>query len=107
MSLDHQNDGVGQGLGVRLGRVPVAGRWQEPVGNREGAGGFTTVLFSPGRQPSSDARDQESHYEGWEKPLTHGSKQARKRGAALIKQVYEVDPLSCPKCGAEMKTCPP
>ena len=39
--------------------------------------------------------------------------------AALIKQVYEVDPLSCPKCGAEMKiirfierhqtevTCPP
>ena len=45
--------------------------------------------------------------DGGEKPLTHGSKQARKRGAALIKQVYEVDPLSCPKCGAEMKTCPP
>ena len=31
------------------------------------------------------------------------AKQARKRWAALIKQVYEVDPLSCPKCGKEMK----
>ena len=31
------------------------------------------------------------------------AKQARKRWAALIKQVYEIDPLSCPKCGAEMK----
>ena len=41
-----------------------------------------------------------------EKPLAPGGKQGRKRWAALIKQVYEVDPLSCPKCGAEMKTCP-
>jgi hypothetical protein len=31
------------------------------------------------------------------------AKQARKRWAALIKQVYEIDPLSCPRCGAEMK----
>ncbi len=31
------------------------------------------------------------------------SKQARKRWAALIKPVYEIDPLSCPQCGAEMK----
>ena len=52
-----------------------------------------------------------------EQPLAPGGKQGRKRWAclraathrqaALIKQVYEVDPLSCPKCGAEMKTCPP
>jgi Putative transposase len=28
---------------------------------------------------------------------------ARKGWAALIKQVYESDPLLCPKCGAEMK----
>jgi len=41
-----------------------------------------------------------------EKPLASGGKQGRKRWAALIKQVYEVDPLCCPKCGAEMKTCP-
>ena len=41
--------------------------------------------------------------DGGEKPLAHGGKQARKRWAALIKQVYEIDPLSCPKCGAEMK----
>ena len=31
------------------------------------------------------------------------AKQARKRWAALIQQVYEIDPLSCPRCGAEMK----
>ena len=31
------------------------------------------------------------------------AKQVRKQWAALIKQVYEIDPLSCPKCGAELK----
>ena len=30
-------------------------------------------------------------------------KSARKRWAVLIKQVYETDPLLCPKCGGEMK----
>lgn len=34
---------------------------------------------------------------------TPSSKQARKRWAALIKQVYEADPLICPKCGGRMK----
>ena len=34
---------------------------------------------------------------------TPSAKAARKRWAALIKKVYEVDPLLCPKCGAEMK----
>jgi len=29
--------------------------------------------------------------------------EARQRWAALIKQVYEVDPLLCPKCGGTMK----
>ena len=28
---------------------------------------------------------------------------ARRRWAALIKRVYEVDPLICPKCGGEMR----
>jgi hypothetical protein len=31
------------------------------------------------------------------------AREARKRWAALIKQVYETDPLACPKCGSEMK----
>jgi hypothetical protein len=35
--------------------------------------------------------------------VTPSAKEARKRWAALIKQVYEIDPLLCPKCGAEMK----
>jgi hypothetical protein len=32
-----------------------------------------------------------------------GAKEARRRWAALIQQVYEVDPLLCPKCGGTMK----
>ena len=32
-----------------------------------------------------------------------GGNAARKREAALIKQVYEIDPLICPQCGGEMK----
>ena len=28
---------------------------------------------------------------------------ARRRWAALVKRVYEVDPLVCPKCGGEMR----
>ena len=31
------------------------------------------------------------------------AREARKGWAALLKQVYEADPLCCPKCGAEMK----
>ena len=31
------------------------------------------------------------------------AKEARKRWAALIKQVYQADPLLCPKCGGQMK----
>jgi len=31
------------------------------------------------------------------------AREARKRWAALIRQVYEVDPLVCPKCGGTMK----
>jgi len=30
------------------------------------------------------------------------AREARKRWAALIKQAYETDPLSCPKCGSAM-----
>ena len=30
-------------------------------------------------------------------------RQARRRWAMLIKRVYEVDPLVCPKCGGKMK----
>ncbi len=31
------------------------------------------------------------------------AREARKKWAALIMQVYEKDPLLCPKCGCEMK----
>jgi len=31
------------------------------------------------------------------------AREARKGWAALIKQVYEADPLGCPKCGSEMR----
>jgi hypothetical protein len=36
-------------------------------------------------------------------PRPPSAREARKRWAALIKQVYETDPLACPKCGSEMK----
>ena len=36
-------------------------------------------------------------------PRAPSAREARKRWAALIKQVYETDPMSCPKCGSEMK----
>lgn len=36
-------------------------------------------------------------------PRPPSAREARKRWAALIKQVYETDPLSCPKCRSEMK----
>jgi len=41
--------------------------------------------------------------ENGESILGPDRKTARKRWAALIKQVYETDPLVCPKCGGEMK----
>ncbi len=31
------------------------------------------------------------------------AREARKGWAALLKQVYEADPLCCPRCGAELK----
>ena len=36
-------------------------------------------------------------------PRPPSAREARKRWAALIKQVYETDPLACPKCGSAMK----
>ena len=35
--------------------------------------------------------------------MRQGLKVARMRWAALIQRVYEVDPLKCRKCGAQMK----
>jgi hypothetical protein len=36
-------------------------------------------------------------------PRSPTAREARKGWAALIKQVYEADPLCCPKCGSAMK----
>lgn len=38
--------------------------------------------------------------------LTDYQKSCRKRWAALIRKIYEVDPLICLKCGAKMKIVP-
>lgn len=45
-------------------------------------------------QPAAAGPAQERSPNAWE---------ARKRWAAMIQQVYEVDPLRCPKCGGTMK----
>ena len=36
-------------------------------------------------------------------PRAPSAREVRKRWAALIKQVYEINPLACPKCSSEMK----
>ena len=41
--------------------------------------------------------------ESLDEPLTEYQIKRRITWAALIKCVYEVDPLECPKCGAKMK----
>ena len=69
--------------------------------------GFMSVQPSPGFSKGQPSVVVAEPQDGGEKPMAPGGKQARKRWAALIKQVYEIDPLSCPKCGAQMKTCPP
>jgi hypothetical protein len=50
--------------------------------------------------PTPDIADQD-----WEKlkPQSAYTKKCRMTWAALIKAVYEVDPLKCPKCGGTMK----
>ncbi len=36
-------------------------------------------------------------------PPTPTAAQARRRWAALIKRVYQTDPLRCPRCGSQMR----
>ena len=49
------------------------------------------------RQPSAPAEGNVAS------PHAPSAREARKRWAALIKQVYETDPLTCSKCGSTMK----
>jgi Putative transposase len=55
-----------------------------------------------GLRAKSPMKDASAKGNG-ESILEPNRKTARKRWAALIKQVYETDPLLCPKCGGEMK----
>ncbi len=48
-------------------------------------------------------KKQVSTDESMPEPLSPYQLRCRITWAALIKCVYEVDPLECPKCGAEMK----
>ena len=48
-------------------------------------------------------KKQTANAEANNEPLTEFQRQRRMTWAAFIKCVYEVDPLKCPKCGAEMK----
>jgi len=36
-------------------------------------------------------------------PLTVSNREIRLRWADLLRRIYEVDPLQCPACGAEMR----
>jgi hypothetical protein len=59
--------------------------------------------YSNKRRGMRARRQQEAVDEGVPEPLTAYQLKCRITWAALIKCVYEVDPLHCPKCGAEMK----
>jgi hypothetical protein len=58
---------------------------------------------------SNKSRGQRAHRQPSAAPGTQAAahsptaREARKGWAALIRQVYESDPLCCPKCGSEMK----
>ena len=54
--------------------------WQQPIGSSPAAGPHPTELHQ-----------------------RISARQASSTWARLIKQVYEVDPLLCPRCGSEMK----
>jgi transposase len=62
---------------------------------------------APEAWKAAHQRDDVAHDRGYE-PLSDGDEEvtvdARKRAwARLLAKVYEVDPMVCPKCGAEMK----
>ena len=55
-----------------------------------------------GRDPQLSTRGEGRHDEP--DGLTPAERQARRqRWAQLVRRVYEVDPLVCPKCGGEMR----
>jgi len=54
-------------------------------------------------EPADSANIAELEGEGAEEEDTLDRKLARSRWAALIKRVYEVDPLLCPHCGKQMR----
>src|ERR1035437_6624726 len=39
-------------------------------------------------------------------PVPIPLREARRRWAELLRQIFEVDPLRCPECGAEMRIVP-
>ena len=59
--------------------------------------------FYSNKSPGLRAKGQPASTAAPNSAPAPSGKQARKRWAALIKQVYEIDPLSCPNCGGEMK----
>ncbi len=60
-------------------------------------------FYSNKRRGMRVGKQQVSNAESVPEPLTPFQLKRRITWAALIKCVYEVDPLECPKCGAEMK----
>ncbi|HEV8523477.1 MAG TPA: transposase [Terriglobales bacterium] len=106
----------------RLGRFPEAASEDLLAGPKRNFQVFDPLDFlAEVTQHIPDAGDHLIRYYGWYSNKSRGlraksggaaapptevngpdAKQARQRWAALIKQVYELDPLLCPKCGGTM-----
>ena len=64
---------------------------------------FELVRKKDGKLNLSACNSQADKTTTLSEDLTDYQKSCRKRWAALIRKIYEVDPLLCPKCGATMK----
>lgn len=108
----------------RLGRFPEAASEDLLAGPKRNFQVFDPLDFlAEVTQHVPDAGEHLIRYYGWYSNKSRGlrakgqrpvaarptgekgpsAREARKRWAALIQQVYEVDPLLCPKCGGTMK----
>ncbi len=107
----------------RLGRFPEAASEDLLAGPKRNFQVFDPLDFlAEVTQHVPDAGEHLIRYYGWYSNKSRGlrakgqpaaarpaqekgptAREARKRWAALIKQVYEVDPLLCAKCGGTMK----
>ena len=84
-----------RGRGVKL-----ANRWANPARESDRACSLSAALApaTPAESSSPDEAPEDAARPDGAYRAAH-----RRRWAELIRRVYEVDPLVCPRCGGEMR----